>query len=40
MKFFLYSTQQLVFITEVTSVYSAVQSGSLNKAVGALSLKG
>jgi len=30
----------LVFITEMKSVYSAVRTGSLNKAVCALSLKG
>jgi hypothetical protein len=30
----------LVFITEMKSVYSAVRTGSLNKAVRALSLKG
>jgi len=30
----------LVFITEMKSVYSAVRTGSLNKAVCALYLKG
>jgi len=30
----------LVFITEMESVYSAVRTGSLNKAVCASSLKG
>jgi len=30
----------LVFITEMKSVYSAVRTGSLNKAVCASSLKG
>jgi len=31
LKFFLYSSQSLMFITEETSVYCAVQTGSLNK---------
>jgi len=35
-----YSINWLVFITEVKRVYSAVQTGSLNKAVCASSLKG
>jgi hypothetical protein len=35
-----YSINWLVFITEKKSVYSAVRTGSLNKAVCALSLKG
>jgi len=35
-----YNINWLVFITEVKSVYSAVRTGSLNKAVCALSLKG
>jgi len=34
-----YSINSLVFITEMKSVYSAVRSGSLNKAVCASSLK-
>ena len=34
-----YSINWLVFITEMKSVYSAVRTGSLNKAVCALSLK-
>ena len=34
-----YSINWLVFITEMKSVYSTVQTGSLNKAVCALSLK-
>jgi hypothetical protein len=34
------STNWLVFITEMKSVYSAVRTGSLNKAVCALTLKG
>ena len=35
-----YSINWLVFITEMKSVYSAVRTGSLNKAAGASSLKG
>jgi hypothetical protein len=35
-----YIVNCLVFITEMKSVYSAVRTGSLNKAVGASSLKG
>ena len=35
-----YSLNWLVFITEMESVYSAVRTGSLNKAVCASSLKG
>jgi hypothetical protein len=35
-----YSINWLVFITEVKSVYSAVRTGSLNKAVRASSVKG
>ena len=35
-----YSINWLVFITEMKSVYSAVRTGSLNKAVCASSLKG
>jgi len=35
-----YSINWLVFITEIKSVYSAVRTGSLNKAVSASSLKG
>ena len=35
-----YSLKWLVFITEMKSVYSAVRTGSLNKAVCALSLNG
>jgi len=35
-----YSINWLVFITEIKSVYSAVQTGSLNKAVCASALKG
>jgi len=35
-----YSIKLLVFITEMKSVYSAVQTGSLNKGVCASSLKG
>jgi hypothetical protein len=35
-----YSINWLVFITEMKSVYSAVQTGSLNNAVCASSLKG
>jgi len=35
-----YHTNWLVFITEMKSVYSAVRTGSLNKAVCASSLKG
>jgi len=35
-----YSTNWLVFITEMKSVYSVVRTGSLNKAVCASSLKG
>ena len=35
-----YSINWLVFITEMKSVYSAVRTGSLNKAVYASSLKG
>jgi hypothetical protein len=35
-----YSINWLVFITEMNSVYCAVQTGSLNKAVCASSLKG
>jgi hypothetical protein len=35
-----YSINWLVFITEIKSVYSAVRSGSLNKAVCASSFKG
>jgi len=35
----LYSINWLVFITEMKSVYSAVRTGALNKAVGASSLK-
>jgi hypothetical protein len=35
-----YSINWLVFITEIKSVYSAVRTGSLNKAVCALSVKG
>jgi len=34
-----YTIDWLVFITEMKSVYSAVRSGSLNKAVYASSLK-
>ena len=34
------SHHKLVFITEIKSVYCAVQTGSLNKAVCASSLKG
>jgi len=35
-----YSINWLVFITEIKSVYSAVRTGSLNKAVFSSSLKG
>ena len=35
-----YSTNWLVFITEMKSVYSAVRTGSLNTAVCASSVKG
>ena len=35
-----YSINWLVFITEMKSVYSAVRTGSLNKAVCTSSLKG
>jgi hypothetical protein len=35
-----YSINWLVFITEMKSVYSAVRTGSLNKAVSAPSVKG
>ena len=35
-----YSINWLVFITEMKSVYSAVRTGSLNKAVCASSVKG
>ena len=35
-----YSINLLVFITQMKSVYSAVQTGSLNKAVCAYTLKG
>jgi len=35
-----YSINWLVFITEMRSVYSAVRTGSINKAVCASSLKG
>ena len=35
-----YNINWLVFITEMKSVYSAVRTGSLNKAVCASSLKG
>jgi hypothetical protein len=35
-----YSINCLVFITDIKSVYSAVRTGSLNKAVCASSLKG
>jgi len=35
-----YSLKWLVFITEMKSVYSAVRTGSLNKAVCALFVKG
>ena len=35
-----YSINWLVFITEIKSVYSAVRTGSLSKAVCASSLKG
>ena len=35
-----YSINWLVFITEMKSAYSAVRTGSLNKAVWASSLKG
>jgi len=35
-----YSINWLVFISQMKSVYSAVRTGSLNKAVCALSLKG
>ena len=35
-----YSINWLVFVTEMKSVYSAVRTGSLNKAVCALSLEG
>jgi hypothetical protein len=35
-----YNKNWLVFIIKVESVYCAVQSGSLNRAVCALSLKG
>ena len=35
-----YSINWLVFITEMKSVYSAVRTGSLNKAVCGLCLKG
>ena len=35
-----YSINWLVFITEMKSVYSAVRTGALNKAVCASSLKG
>ena len=35
-----YSINWLVFITEMKSVYCAVRTGSLNKAVRALYLKG
>ena len=35
-----YSINRLVFITEMKSVYSAVRTGSLNKAVCASNLKG
>ena len=38
--FALYNINWLVFITEMKSVYSAVRTGSLNKAVCASSLKG
>ena len=36
----LYCFKSLVFITEMKSVYSAVRTGSLNKAACASSLKG
>ena len=35
-----YSINQLVFLTQMKSVYSAVRTGSLNKAVCASSVKG
>jgi len=35
-----YSINRLVFITQMKSVYSAVRTGSLNKAVCSSSLKG
>ena len=35
-----YSINWLVFITEMKSVYSAVRTGALNKAVCASSVKG
>jgi len=35
-----YNVNWLVFITEMKSVYSAVRTGSLNKAVCASSVKG
>ena len=38
--FSLYIINNLVFINEVESVYSAVRTGSLNKAVCAWALKG
>jgi len=38
--FALYNANWFVFITEMKSVYCAVQTGSVNKAVCALSLKG
>ena len=38
--FVLYTIKRLVFITEMKSVYSAVRTGSLNKAVCASSLNG
>jgi hypothetical protein len=40
MKFFLYSIQRLIFITQMKSAYSAVRTESLNKAVCALCLIG
>ena len=39
-KFVLYSTQRLVFITEETSVYRAIRTGSLNKTHQISSLNG
>jgi len=39
LKFFLYSTQRLVFKTEMKIFYSAVRTGSLKKAVCASSLR-
>ena len=38
--FILYIINLLVFITEVDSVYCAIRTGSLNKAVCASSVKG